>query len=84
MQTVLAQLTVTLTPTNYNGYNISCFGKRDGSIAATVTAGGTGSYTYEWSVDQTTPTVTGLAAGYYRVKVIDANGKSAETEITLT
>ncbi|HQV01377.1 MAG TPA: SprB repeat-containing protein, partial [Bacteroidia bacterium] len=84
MQTVLAQLTVTLTPTNYNGYNISCFGKRDGSIAATVTAGGTGSYTYEWSVDQTTPTVTGLAAGYYRVKVIDANGESAETEITLT
>ncbi|MBL0053514.1 MAG: hypothetical protein IPP29_19490 [Bacteroidetes bacterium] len=29
--------TVTLTPSQHNGYNITCFGKTDGSIIANVT-----------------------------------------------
>ncbi|MBK6343485.1 MAG: SprB repeat-containing protein [Flavobacteriales bacterium] len=34
-----AQITVTLTPSSYNGYNITCFGKKNGTIDATVTGG---------------------------------------------
>lgn len=41
-------LSVTFTPSMYNGYNISCFGKKDGSIDVTVT-GGVPPYTYQWS-----------------------------------
>lgn len=81
---VIAQsLTVTLTPSNYNGVNISCFGSRDGSILATAT-GGTPPYNYEWSNGDVTATISNLAAGYYNVRVSDASGYGAGAEITLT
>ncbi|MDX2003305.1 MAG: LamG-like jellyroll fold domain-containing protein [Chitinophagales bacterium] len=45
---------------------------------ATVTgAGGTGPYTYRWSNNRTTATISNLAAGVYRVTVTDANGCTA-------
>lgn len=80
-----ATLTVTLTPSNYNDFNVTCFGAQDGSITASVTGGSEDpSYTYEWSVDQNTQIVTGLAAGYYRLTVVDAStGAWGEAEITL-
>ena len=50
----------------------SCAGS-DGT--ATVTASnGTGSYTYNWSDGQSTPTAGTLNAGTYSVTVMDANG----------
>ncbi|MFI5218802.1 MAG: hypothetical protein ACHQNT_04875 [Bacteroidia bacterium] len=76
-------LTLQLTPSNYNGFAISCFGGRDGSIDLTVT-GGTAPYTYEWSNDQQTEDISNLPAQYYRVHVVDANGIEADGEITLT
>ncbi len=75
-------LSLTLTASNYNGYNISCFGVKDGSIDLTV-SGGTTPYHYEWSTGATTEDVSELAAGYYRVQVIDANNETATAEITL-
>ncbi len=77
------QLTVTLTASNHNNYNISCFGMHDGSITATA-ADGTPPYTYQWSNKETTQTIANLAAGYYRVMVQDYYGASIEAEITLT
>ena len=63
--------------------NVSCNGLADGSATASAT-GGTGAYSYTWSTGATTATVTGLAAGTYSVTVVDANGCSANTSITIT
>lgn len=78
-------LTVTLTPSNYNGVNVSCFGSQNGSITATVT-GGTPPYTYEWSNGENSASINNLAAGYYAVRVIDASPLTDDVnaEITLT
>nr|MBK9653483.1 SprB repeat-containing protein [Bacteroidota bacterium] len=76
-------LSVTLTPSQHNGYNITCFGKTDGSITATVT-GGMPPYTYVWTNDQTTQTINNLAAGYYGVRVTDAALHEVDADITLT
>ncbi len=75
--------TVTLTPSQHNGYNITCFGKTDGSITANV-IGGTPPYTYVWTNDQTTQNINNLAAGYYSVRVTDAAMNGVEADITLT
>ena len=74
---------MTLTASDYNGYNISCFGVKDGAIDATV-SGGTAPYTYAWSNNATTEDLSGLATGYYRLVVTDAASATEEAEITLT
>ncbi|MBL8009486.1 MAG: SprB repeat-containing protein, partial [Flavobacteriales bacterium] len=75
-------MTIQLSPSDHNGYAISCFGGRDGHIDLTV-SGGSPPYTYEWSTGASTQDVSDLAAGYYRVAVYDNNGGSAQGEITL-
>ncbi len=77
------KITLTLQPSDFHGYNISCFGGRDGSIDLTVN-GGIAPYDYKWSNEQSTEDIYGLSAQYYRVYVRDANGEEAEAEITLT
>ncbi|MES2774340.1 MAG: M4 family metallopeptidase [Bacteroidota bacterium] len=77
-------LTVTPTATsNFNGYNVSCFGGSNGTAAANA-AGGTPPYTYSWSNGQTSSTATGLSAILYSVTVTDANGCSSGGNVTLT
>jgi SprB repeat len=78
-----AQLNVSLSPSNHNGYNISCFGGGDGAIDLSVT-GGTPPYTYIWSTGATTQDVSGLRAGYISVAVIDASNADARADMTLT
>ncbi|MBK9399650.1 MAG: SprB repeat-containing protein [Bacteroidetes bacterium] len=75
-------LSLSLASSNYNGYNISCFGGRDGSINLTVT-GGHPPYNYEWSDGNGTEDLIDLAAGYYQVLVTDAGNNAAEIGITL-
>ena len=75
--------TLQLQASNYNGYNISCFGVRDGNIDLTVT-GGVAPYTYDWSNGATTQDVSGLAAGFYSVRVTGANNIGARADLTLT
>ena len=57
--------------------NILCNGANNGAIAISAT-GGTGGYTYQWSVipSSNTPNVTGLAPGNYSMTVTDANSCS--------
>ncbi|MFH2096009.1 MAG: gliding motility-associated C-terminal domain-containing protein [Bacteroidota bacterium] len=62
--------------------NVDCNGNTTGQ--ATVTASGTGSYTYLWSNGDTTATVTGLAAGTYYVTVDDAGGCSGIDTLVIT
>lgn len=75
-------LQVSLSPSNHNGYHISCFGLKDGAIDATVT-GGTPPYTYSWSNGSVGEDLTDVPAGYYKLMVADALGNDATAEITL-
>lgn len=72
-----------ITGTSFTVTNISCKGASDGSATVNVT-GGTLPYTYLWSNSATTQTVTGQPAGPLEVVIIDGNGCSAVTNITLT
>jgi hypothetical protein len=81
-QPLIIGATATAT-TNYNGFNVSCFGLSDG--AATVTpAGGTAPYTFLWSTGATTQTITNLAAGVYSVTVKDVNNCSITVPVTIS
>ena len=70
------------SPEPLNGYNVSLYGGSDGSIQSDV-YGGTGEITYVWSKGSTTPDINGLTAGFYSVIVTDANGCSANANISL-
>ncbi len=70
-------LSVVVTGTNPTS------GNNDGTATATP-AGGTATYSYNWSNGGTTQTITGLAAGTYNVTVTDANNCTATGSITLT
>ena len=84
------QATATLEPpTNVmqlttEATHVSCHGANDGAIDV-QTGGGTEPIAYVWTPalpDQ--PLVTGLAAGNYELTVTDAEGCSANAEITIT
>lgn len=77
------QLNVTLTGSMHNGSGVPCFGKKEGTITSAV-SGGTAPYTYLWSNGETTPHLSGVAAGYYSVEVKDATAEYKKVEITLT
>ncbi len=59
---------------DYSGFNVSVFGANDGAIDLT-TAGGSGTYTYNWigpnGFTATTGDLTGLIAGTYTVTIND-------------
>ena len=76
-------LSLTLSPSNFNGVNVSCFGAKDGSIDLTV-VGGLGPYNYSWSNGSNIEDIVAISAGYYRVTVTDRNGLQATAELTLT
>ncbi len=82
--TAMAQtLTITAVFTDHHGYNVSCFGGRDGGIDITVT-GGTAPYLYTWSTGTTDQDVDSVPAGFYAVSVKDANSVPGRAEFTLT
>ncbi len=62
--------------------NPSC-GNSNGTATATGT-GGTTPYTYQWSNNATTASISGLAAGTYTVTVTAANSCTATANVTLT
>ena len=68
---------------NYNGYNVSCFGSNDGTINIT-TSGGVPSYHYLWNDTVTNKDRINLSAGVYIVQVIDTNMCIVTDTFTLT
>lgn len=75
-------LNVQVLVSSYHGYQVSCFGMKDGWINLTVT-GGAPPYHYKWSNGGSTATASELAAGYYKVYVVDQSEQVATVEVTL-
>lgn len=76
---VEASVTISQPPqllANASSTNQSSVGVNDGTATAQPT-GGTPSYTFAWSNNATTQTITGLAPGSYTVTVTDANSCTA-------
>lgn len=59
--------------TSVTTVNPTCFGGNDGSISISVT-GGTAPYTYLWSTNDTTASITNLTSGNYQLTITDAKG----------
>ena len=70
------QLSVALTPSDFDGWNVSCDGANDGNIVAAPT-GGVSTYTYAWSgpgaYSNTNANAGSMVNGSYTVIVTDAN-----------
>jgi hypothetical protein len=75
-------IVVLVQTSNYNGYQVSCFGNKDGWVHLTVT-GGVAPYHYKWSNGSGTQNLSNLPAGYYKVDVIDAEEVIETVEVTL-
>jgi large repetitive protein len=81
-------LEVTMLPQTFvGGVNISCFGECDGIINTQV-SGGAGPFTYSWTgtggVSGNDNSLGSLCIGTYNVQVVDANGCTANSTVTLT
>ena len=71
--------------TNFNGFDISCFGDSMGSIDLLV-SGSVSPYSYQWSgmsLD-TTEDLSNLSSGLYIAAITDQNGCTSQASIILT
>ena len=76
-------LTSSIIPTtDYNGYNISCFGLNDGALQA-IANGGVPNYSYYWNSIKLTDSIVNLVAGNYILTVFDKNNCESTSNITL-
>lgn len=63
--------------------NVICFGNCDGTVTLNVT-GGTAPFTYMWSNGAIENPMTNLCAGIYCCTIVDANGCSVTSCVTIT
>ena len=79
-------LSLTLTSSNYNGNEISCFGGSDGTITANA-SGGIGVLTFSWTgpngYNSTSSQISNLYTGSYSVTMTDSVGCSLFENIIL-
>ncbi len=80
-------LTFSQDKSNYNGFNISCYGRADGFIMVELTSG-TPPYIYSWQgpngFSAITKDINALKSGQYVLLVTDSNLCTVEDTITLT
>ena len=75
-------LTATWQVSDYNGFNISCFGNNDGAISI-IPEGGTAPYTYAWENGHSNVNRQDLASGNYALTVTDRMGCRFQADSTL-
>lgn len=71
-----------LIPSDYNGYNVSCFGAKDGRINMVI-RGCVPPYTIKWNNKDTAQNISNLSAGDYFVHVTDMVNHELYAAITL-
>lgn len=81
-------LTLGFVPSDYNGFNLSCFSSNgqpgdDGELAPILT-GGVLPYAYEWSNGATSESLNGLTAQQYKLTVTDFAGCTISDSFTLS
>ena len=74
---------VSLTPSNYTSYGVSCLGASDGEISVLV-VGLIPPYLFSWNNGSTAKDQTNLVAGTYTITVTDASFTSVSETIELT
>jgi hypothetical protein len=84
-----AALSFTHALSDYNGYQVSCFGGSNGTATLAATGGnGDGYAGYTYAVDnrayQDGPTLTGITAGTHTLRVKDARGCVVSRTVTFT
>lgn len=82
-----------LALTNYNTYNVKCYGNCDGAARISVSSGGVGPYIFQWPASVPFNLITsgtdftqasGLCGGTYNVTITDANGNTKVQSVSLT
>ncbi len=68
---------------NYNGFNVRCNGGNTGE-ARVMAVNGSAPYTYMWSNNATTATVSNLPAGMYTITVTDKEGCKVTQSVSIT
>ncbi len=63
--------------------SVACNGGSNGAATAAA-SGGDGAYSYVWSNNATSPSITGLSAGLYLVTATDGEGCTSTSSITIT
>ncbi len=70
---------------NFNGSDLSCFGKTDGEVQLTVIngLGASSSFQYAWSNATTNKDLSGIGSGDYTVIVTDGNQCVKDSSVTI-
>lgn len=78
-----SKLKIQNTSSNYNGFQVSCYGRNDG-FYKTIPSGATPPYSYKHSFGGSiSDSLSGLVSGTYTVTVSDFNGCSLNSETIL-
>ena len=68
----------------YNGFNVACFGDATGSGEVEVVSPGTQPVTFLWSSGETNERLQDLTAGVYSITATDANGCTSADSLIIT
>jgi hypothetical protein len=84
-----AAVSFSYTLSDYNGYQVSCYGSSNGSATISAAGGNGAPYTsYTYAVDHgafgSSPTLTGIAAGTHTLHVKDARGCLVSQTVSFT
>ncbi|MBI2270940.1 MAG: gliding motility-associated C-terminal domain-containing protein [Bacteroidetes bacterium] len=63
---------------------LKCFGDTNGIATVTPVNGGSPPFIYIWNTGQTTPSISGLGAGTYKVTVTESKGCSAAATVMVS
>lgn len=75
-------LSVTITPKKFGTYDLSCAESCDGELTANA-IGGSSNFSFKWSNNQSSKTITNLCVGSYTVTVTDGAGNTSTASYTL-